>query len=86
MRVIAITTILLLSMGNTVTNAREILRLGVFNDLRGFVPAMEIALETIRNDKTLPFTFDVTFNFTMVRYTWMFVMHAGILQVTMQLN
>ena len=65
-RGIAITVILLLSMGKTVTNARETLRLGVFNDIRGFVPGMEIALETIRNDKTLPFTFEVTFNFTMV--------------------
>ena len=63
---ITITIILLLSMGKTVTNARETLRLGVFNDLRGFVPAMEIALETIRNDTTLPFTFDVTYNYTMV--------------------
>ena len=53
-------------MGKTVTNARETLRIGVFNDLKGFVPAMEIALETIRNDTTLPFTFDVTYNFTMV--------------------
>ena len=63
-KVIAVTIILLLSISKT--TEREILRLGVFNDLRGLVPAMEIALETIKNDKTLPFTFEVTLNFTMV--------------------
>lgn len=47
-------------------NAREILHLGVFNDLKGLVPAMNIALETIENDTTLPFSFNVTYNFTMV--------------------
>lgn len=50
------------------TNAREILYLGVFNDLRGLVPAMNIALETIENDTTLPFTFNYIYNHTMVSY------------------
>ena len=48
------------------TGEREIIRLVVFNDLRFFVPAMEIALETIKNDTTLPFTFEVALHFTMV--------------------
>ena len=49
-------------------NAKEILHLGVFNDLRGLVPAMNIALETIENDTTLPFSFNVAYNFTMVSH------------------
>ena len=60
----SITFILLLLP--TFGNAREILHLGVFNDLKGLVPAMNIALETIENDTTLPFSFNVTYNFTMV--------------------
>ena len=66
MKRIIFAIILLLSMSKS--NARETLRIGVFNDIRGFVPGMDIALETIKNDKTLPFTFEVTFNFTMVSY------------------
>ena len=48
------------------TGAKETLHIGVFNDLRGLVHAMDIALETIENDTTLPFTFNVTYDFTMV--------------------
>ena len=55
---------------NTRTNAKEILHLGVFNDLRGLVPAMNIALETIENDTTLPFTFNYIYNDTMVSYNY----------------
>ena len=44
------------------TNARDVLRLGVFNDLRSVIPAMEVALETIEKDQTLPFTFETTYN------------------------
>lgn len=53
----------------SLTDAKEkdSLRLGVYNDLTGFLPAMELALETIRNDETLPFTFNVTCSQSMVR-------------------
>lgn len=62
---------------NARTNAREILHLGVFNDLRGLVPAMNIALETIENDTTLPFTFDYIYNDTMVSYiNYSYKLHA----------
>ena len=50
----------------TNTNARETLRIGVYIDLTGFLPAMELALKTIEDDITLPFTFNVTLNDSMV--------------------
>ena len=51
---------------------REILRLGMLVsqegvfDFSGFIPTIEIALETIQADKTLPFTFTYTHNDSMV--------------------
>ena len=57
-------------------NAKETLRLklgalisqrGSF-DFTGLIPAMNIALETIENDTTLPFKFDVVINDSMVSY------------------
>jgi len=44
-----------------VTNAKETFLLGVDFSLRsaGYIPAMDLALETINNDTTLPFSFDV---------------------------
>ena len=36
-------------------------------NLSGYIPAMDIALETINNDATLPFDFSVTLNDSMVR-------------------
>ena len=48
------------------TNARETYRLGVYTDLRGFLPAMRLALRTIEDDETLPFTFNVTLDLSMV--------------------
>ena len=52
----------------SLTDAKEkdSLRLGVYTDLIGFLPAMELALKTIRNDETLPFTFNVTCSDSMV--------------------
>ena len=44
-------------------NAKETLHLGVLisqeggTDLTGFIPAMNIALDTVENDTTLPFKF-----------------------------
>ena len=36
-------------------------------DFSGYLPAMDISLETINNDPTLPFNFSVTVNNSMVR-------------------
>ena len=36
-------------------------------DFSGYIPAMNISLETINNDPTLPFNFSVTVNNSMVR-------------------
>ena len=50
------------------TNAKETLHLGVLIsqggdlDLSGRIPAINIALETIANDATLPFNFNITVN------------------------
>lgn len=55
-----------------ITGAKESLRVGVLvsqegpEDYAGFIPAMELALETIENDTTLPFTFDIILNDSMV--------------------
>ena len=49
----------------TEVNAKETLHLGVLIsqegdlDLSGFIPAMNLAVETIKNDTTLPFDFYV---------------------------
>ena len=51
---------------------RETLRLGMLFsqkgalDFSGLIPTIEIALETIEADKTLPFTFAYTYNDSMV--------------------
>ena len=52
--------------------AKEALHLGVLIsqkgdfDFTGFIPAMNLALETIENDTTLPFYFTLTQNDSMV--------------------
>ena len=57
------------------TNAKETLRLGVLIsqegefDFTGFIPAMNLALETIENDTTLPFNFSIALNDSMARNT-----------------
>ena len=51
---------------------RETLRLGMLFsqegvfDFSGLIPTIEIALDTIEADKTLPFTFTYTYNDSMV--------------------
>ena len=51
---------------------KDILHLGVLVsqegelNLSGYIPAMDLALETIKNDTTLPFDFHVTLNDSMV--------------------
>ena len=36
-------------------------------DLSGYIPTMNLALESIKNDTTLPFDFNVTLDDSMVR-------------------
>ena len=56
-----------------VVNAKETLRIGMLIsqegdfDFTGFLPAMDLALETIENDTTLPFNFYVRLNDSKVR-------------------
>ena len=56
-----------------VNSAKDTLHLGVLIsqegdlDLSGYIPAMELALESIKNDASLPFDLDVTLNDSMVR-------------------
>ena len=40
---------------------------GVGSFYSGFIPAMDLALETIRNDATLPFSINYTLTDSMVR-------------------
>ena len=55
-----------------ITSGKETLRLGAMISqegpfgLTGFLPAMELALETIKEDETLPFEFEITLNDSMV--------------------
>ena len=61
---------------NSEANAKETLHLGALIsqdsevDFTGFIPAMNLALETIENDTTLPFRFSITLNDSMVRANW----------------
>ena len=54
-------------------SAKDTLHIGVLVsvegdlNLSGYIPAMNIALERINNDSTLPFDFNVTLNDSMVR-------------------
>ena len=71
-RTITSFTIICLLVTITITNAKETLRLGAMISqegpfgLAGFLPAMELALETIKEDETLPFEFEITLNDSMV--------------------
>ena len=70
---ISVVFILLIGVNARRETPRETLRLGVLIsqegefDFTGFIPAMRLALETIENDTTLPFTFDIVLNDSMVR-------------------
>ena len=56
-----------------VNSTKDILHLGVLIsqegdlNLSGYIPAMELALESIKNDTSLPFDFNITLNDSMVR-------------------
>ena len=65
--VIIISLLLLLCGAQSGENEKEELRLGVLFaqkvfDFSGFIPAIEMALETIDADGTFPFTFTYTHN------------------------
>ena len=68
-----LTIISIVSVLSRVNLAKDTLQLGVMvsqeGDINysGYIPAMDIALETINNDSTLPFYFNVTLNDPMVR-------------------
>ena len=68
-----LTIISIVSVLSRVNLAKDTLQLGVMvsqeGDINysGYIPAMDIALETIENDSTLPFYFNVTLNDPMVR-------------------
>ena len=60
-----------------VNGKEQILNLGVLisqegdSDFTGFIPAMNLALETIENDTTLPFNFIVKSNDSRVRESYL---------------
>ena len=60
-----------------VNGKEQILNLGVLisqegdSDFTGFIPAMNLALETIENDTTLPFNFIVKSNDSRVRKSYL---------------
>ena len=62
----------LLSLGVAAADEKETLRLGVLVsqtvfDFSGFIPAIEMAIESITADETLPFTFTYIQNDSQVR-------------------
>ena len=71
-----ISVVLLLLLARVNSTEKMILHLGVLVsqegdvNLSGYIPAMNIALETINNDTTLPFEFRVAVNDSMVSRTY----------------
>ena len=67
--VVLLTALLLIRVNAT---EKMILNIGVLIsqegalDLSGYIPSMNLALESISNDTTLPFDFQVTLNDSMV--------------------
>ena len=66
------------------TNGKDVLHLGAMVSqegpfgLTGFIPAMELALETIKNDETLPFTFEITLDDSMVsEYRYVYIIYRS---------
>ena len=71
---ITLTAISVVFLFLTGVNGKETLRFGALisqhglgSFYTGFIPAMDLALETIENDTTLPFRFEYTLNDSMVR-------------------
>ena len=69
---VLITTVSVVLLSLVTVKAKETLHLGVLIsqegefDFTGFIPAMNLALETIENDTTLPFNFTITLSDSMV--------------------
>jgi len=66
---VMISVVITLALFIGLSNGRETLHLGVLvsqegegMDNSGFLPALDLALETIDNDKSLQYRFDVTIN------------------------
>ena len=74
--VITTISVVLLFLIRVNATKKMILHLGVLIsqegelDLSGYIPSMDLALESIKNDTTLPFHFNVTLNDSMVRYSY----------------
>jgi len=72
-KTLIITTLVLLIDSS---HGRDTLHLGVLVsqdgeiDLSGFLPALDLAIETINNDTSLRYRFDVTINDSMVSDMW----------------
>ena len=70
---VVIVSFLLWGVNAELNAVKDTYRLGVLIpiegslDLSAYVPTMELALETIENDTTLPFKFTYTLNDSMVR-------------------
>ena len=66
--------IILISIGSLIRTsaAKDTIHIGVIIPVNGiidfsaYIPTLELALETIENDTTLPFNFTITFNDSMV--------------------
>ena len=84
MRIVTVFVISLLSLSRT--NAKETLHLGMLFsqrgvfDFSGLIPAIEIALETIDDEETLPFNFTYTHSDSMVSYD--LIVHVVIIEVS----
>ena len=78
---ITVTGVVVLLLLIRASAEKDTLRLGVlipvegFLDLSAYIPTMELALETVANDTTLPFNFSTTFNDSMVRH-YSYVLHV----------
>ena len=59
------------------TFEKENLRLGVLFFEKGSIPAVEMALETIEADETLPFLFTYTHNESMVSSVYVYSLLAA---------
>ena len=69
-------TVIIIILVIGLSHGRDTLHLGVLVsqdgviDLSGFLPALQLALETIDNDTSLRYRFEVTINDSMVSDMW----------------
>ena len=83
-----IATIVVMLLLIRLNATKDILHIGVLIsqggelNLSGYLPAMYLALETIKNDTTLPFDFHVTLNDSMVSSYHMALPNSGSARVS----